>query len=84
MSQSDIVAIIGAVWRIEHARIIASLARSLRDVGLAEEMAQEALVSAMEKWPSTGIPDRPAAWLAATAKNRAIDALRRRKRFESK
>lgn len=84
MSQSDIVATIGAVWRIEHARIIASLARSLRDVGLAEEMAQEALVSAMEKWPSTGIPDRPAAWLAATAKNRAIDALRRRKRFESK
>jgi len=72
-----------AVWRIESARIIAALARMLRDVGLAEEMAQEALVAALESWPQAfpgqGMPDNPAAWLMATAKNRALDHLRHRK-----
>ncbi|GGY31881.1 RNA polymerase sigma factor [Pseudoduganella albidiflava] len=72
-----------AVWRIESAKIIAALARLLRDVGLAEEMAQEALVAALETWPAsfpdTGTPDNPAAWLMATAKNRALDHLRHRK-----
>lgn len=67
---------IEAVWRIESARIIAGLARLLRDVGLAEELAQDALVAALEQWPATGIPDNPAAWLTATAKHRAIDRLR--------
>jgi RNA polymerase sigma factor (sigma-70 family) len=70
---------IDAVWRIESARLIAGLARMVRDVGLAEELAQDALVAALERWPITGIPDNPAAWLMATAKNRAIDRLRRNK-----
>jgi RNA polymerase sigma factor (sigma-70 family) len=68
-----------AVWRMESARIIGALARMLRDVGLAEEMAQEALVAALETWPANGLPDQPAAWLMATAKNRALDHLRHRK-----
>ena len=69
---------IDAVWRIEQAKLIAGLARMVRDVGLAEELAQDALVAALERWPQTGIPDNPAAWLMATAKNRAIDRLRRK------
>ena len=69
---------IEAVWRIESARLIASLARIMRDVGRAEELAQDALVSALEQWPVSGVPDNPAAWLMATAKHRAIDQLRRR------
>jgi RNA polymerase sigma factor (sigma-70 family) len=69
---------IEAVWRIESARLIGGLVRMVRDVGLAEDLAQEALVTAMERWPTTGIPDNPGAWLMATAKNRAIDQLRRR------
>ena len=68
---------IEAVWRIESARLIASLARVVRDVGRAEELAQDALVAALEQWPVSGIPDNPAAWLMATAKHRAIDQLRR-------
>jgi predicted RNA polymerase sigma factor len=64
---------IDAVWRIESARLIAGLARIVRDVGLAEELAQDALVVALEKWPESGVPDNPGAWLMATAKNRAID-----------
>src|ERR1700741_1507137 len=68
-----------AVWRIESARLIAGLTRVVRDVGLAEELAQDALVAALERWPTTGIPDNPAAWLMATAKNRALDRLRRNK-----
>jgi RNA polymerase sigma factor (sigma-70 family) len=68
---------IAAVWRIESGRVIAGLARLLRDVGLAEEMAQEALLRALESWPQSGIPDNPGAWLMATAKHRAIDHLRR-------
>ncbi|HJX28040.1 MAG TPA: RNA polymerase sigma factor [Thermoanaerobaculia bacterium] len=68
---------INAVWRIESARLIAGLARIVRDVGLAEDLAQDALVVALEKWPETGVPENPAAWLMATAKFRAIDHLRR-------
>jgi len=75
---------IEAVWRIEAAKIIASIARMVRDVGLAEELAQDALVSALEHWPETGVPDNPAAWLMATAKNRALDRLRRDKLSHSK
>ncbi|WP_188565210.1 RNA polymerase sigma factor [Undibacterium terreum] len=77
MSSSSIHRAIEAVWRMESARIIASLARMLRDVGLAEELAQDALVTALERWPETGVPDNPAAWLMAAAKNRALDRLRR-------
>ncbi len=75
---------IDAVWRIESARLIAGLARIVRDVGLAEELAQDALVVALERWPETGIPDNPGAWLMATAKHRAIDHLRRNKLLERK
>jgi RNA polymerase sigma factor (sigma-70 family) len=75
---------IEAVWRIESARIIAGLARMVRDVGLAEELAQDALVAAIEQWPESGIPDNPGAWLMATAKHRAIDMFRRNKRLERK
>ena len=84
MTASDIHRSIDAVWRIEQARVIAGLARMLRDVGLAEEFAQDALVTALERWPVTGIPDNPGAWLMATAKNRAIDRLRRNKLIKRK
>ena len=67
-----------AVWRIEAGRLVAGLARVTRDVGLAEELAQDALVAALEQWPRTGTPPNPAGWLMTTAKNRAIDAHRRR------
>jgi len=79
VTASDIHRAIDAIWRIEAARLIAGLARMVRDVGLAEDLAQEALVAALERWPRAGIPDKPGAWLMATAKNRAIDQLRRRK-----
>jgi RNA polymerase sigma factor (sigma-70 family) len=75
---------IDAVWRIESARLIAGLARLVRDVGLAEELAQDALVAALEQWPESGVPDNPGAWLMATAKHRAIDLIRRNKRLEQK
>jgi RNA polymerase sigma-70 factor, ECF subfamily len=75
---------IDAVWRIESARLIAGLARIVRDVGLAEDLAQEALVAALEQWPESGVPDKPGAWLMATAKHRAIDRLRRSKMAERK
>jgi RNA polymerase sigma factor (sigma-70 family) len=75
---------IEAVWRIESARLIAGLARIVRDVGLAEDLAQDALVAALEKWPESGVPDNPGAWLMATAKHRGIDLLRRRARLEGK
>lgn len=75
---------IDAVWRMESAKIIAGLTRILRDVGLAEELAQDALVAALEQWPESGVPDNPAAWLMAAAKNRAIDAWRRKKLLERK
>jgi RNA polymerase sigma factor (sigma-70 family) len=75
---------IEAVWRIESARVIAGLAKIVHDVGLAEELAQDALVIALEQWPDAGVPDNPGAWLMATAKHRAIDSLRRRGRYERK
>jgi RNA polymerase sigma factor (sigma-70 family) len=75
---------IDAVWRIESARLIAGLARMVRDVGLAEDLAQEALVVALEQWPESGVPRNPGAWLMATAKHRAIDRLRRSKLIERK
>ena len=79
MTATDIHRTIDAVGRIESARLIASLVRMVRDVGLAEELAQDALVAALEKWPDAGVPDQPGAWLMATAKHRAIDRLRRSK-----
>jgi RNA polymerase sigma factor (sigma-70 family) len=82
MSNAAIHRTIEAVWRMESAKIIAKLARMLRNVGLAEEFAQDALVAALEKWPHSGAPDNPGAWLMATAKNRALDELRRRKLAE--
>src|SRR5213592_909845 len=75
---------IDAVWRIESARLIAGLARLVGDIGVAEDLAQEALLAALEQWPESGIPDNPGAWLMATAKHRAIDHLRRRKLLERK
>jgi RNA polymerase sigma-70 factor (ECF subfamily) len=84
MTAADTHCAIDAVWRIESARIIAGLARIVRDVGLAEELAQDALVAALEQWPKSGIPDNPGAWLMAAAKHRAIDRLRRNKLLERK
>jgi RNA polymerase sigma factor (sigma-70 family) len=75
---------IDAIWRIESAKLIAGLARIVRDVGLAEDLAQDALVAALEQWPESGVPDNPGAWLMATAKHRAIDMLRRSTRLERK
>ena len=79
---SDIRRAIDAVYRIESARLIAGLTRMVRDVGLAEDLAQDALVAALEQWPESGIPDNPGAWLMATAKHRAIDLWRRNTRLE--
>src|SRR5207248_7992227 len=84
MMASDTHRAIDAVWRIESARLIAGLARIVRDVGLAEDFAQDALVAALQQWPESGVPDKPGAWLMATAKHRAIDFLRRNKRLERK
>jgi RNA polymerase sigma factor (sigma-70 family) len=80
----DIHRTIDAVWRIESARIIASLTRITRDVGVSEELAQDALVAALEQWPASGVPEKPGAWLMAIAKNRAIDRFRRNKLLERK
>jgi RNA polymerase sigma factor (sigma-70 family) len=80
----DLAPTLAAVWRMESARVIAGLCRITRDVGLAEELAQDALVAALEEWPKAGMPDNPGAWLMATAKNRAIDELRRQKRHARK
>jgi RNA polymerase sigma factor (sigma-70 family) len=84
MATQDMAAAIGAVWRIEFAKLIAALTRFLRDVGLAEEFAQDALVSALEMWPVSGMPDNPGAWLMATAKNRALDHWRRQRMLQEK
>jgi RNA polymerase sigma factor (sigma-70 family) len=84
VTSTDTHRAIDAVWRIESARIIAGLTRMVRDVGLAEELAQDALVAALEKWPQSGIPDNPGAWLLAAAKHRAIDLFRRSKLLERK
>ena len=81
---SDIRRAIDAVYRIESARLIAGLTRMVRDVGLAEDLAQDALVAALEQWPESGIPDNPGAWLMTTAKRRAIDLWRRNTRLERK
>jgi RNA polymerase sigma factor (sigma-70 family) len=75
---------IDAIWRIESAKLIAGLARIVRDVGVAEDLAQDALVIALERWPESGVPEKPGAWLMATAKHRAIDLLRRRALLERK
>jgi RNA polymerase sigma-70 factor, ECF subfamily len=80
----DLHRTIDAVWRIESARLIAGLARIVRDVGLAEELAQDALVAALETWPESGVPDKPGAWLMAAAKHRAFDQLRRRSLLDRK
>ena len=84
MTATDTHQAIDAVWRIESPKLIAGLARMVRDVGLAEELAQDALVAALEQWPAAGVPNNPAAWLMATAKHRAIDRLRRRKMLDRK
>jgi RNA polymerase sigma-70 factor (ECF subfamily) len=74
---SDVNKTIEAVWKIESTRLIAALARVTRDIGIAEELAQDALVAALDRWPNEGIPENPAAWLMTAAKRRAIDNLRR-------
>jgi RNA polymerase sigma factor (sigma-70 family) len=84
VTTDDSHAAIEAVWRLESARIIAGLARLVRDVGLAEDLAHDALVAALDEWPESGIPDNPGAWLMLTAKHRAIDRLRRNDRLRSK
>jgi RNA polymerase sigma-70 factor, ECF subfamily len=81
---ADVNRTIDAVWRIESARLIAGVARRVRDVGVAEDLAQEALVAALEQWPESGVPDNPGAWLMATARHRAIDRLRRAEVHERK
>ncbi len=84
MTATNIDRTIAAVWHIESPRLIAGLARIVRDVGVAEELAQDALVAALERWPESGVPNNPGAWLMATAKHRAIDLLRRKKMVERK
>jgi RNA polymerase sigma factor (sigma-70 family) len=84
VTDADTHRAIDAVWRIESPRLIAGLARIVRDIGLAEDLAQDALVAALEQWPQSGVPDNPGAWLMATAKHRAIDHFRRNTRRERK
>jgi RNA polymerase sigma factor (sigma-70 family) len=84
MTTSEAHRVIEAVWRIESAKLIAALARMVRDVGLAEELAQDALVTALERWPDSGVPENSGAWLMAIAKHRAIDSLRRRTLLDRK
>lgn len=84
MAERDAHRAVEAVWRIESARLIAGLARLVRDVGLAEDLAQEALLAALEQWPQSGVPDNPGAWLMATARHRGIDRLRRERTAERK
>src|SRR5712672_3367436 len=81
---TDVRAAIDAVWRIESARLIAGLARLTGDVGLAEDLAQDALVAALVQWPSAGVPDNPGAWLTAVARRRYVDGVRRQAGFERK
>jgi len=84
VATSDIHRTIDTVWRMESARVIAGLGRMVHDIGLAEDLAQDALVAALEQWPESGVPDKPGAWLMAIAKRRAIDHLRRQQRMERK
>ena len=83
LSSLEIHRTIDALWRIESARLTGGLARYVRDLGLAEDLAQDALVAALEQWPQEGIPDNPGAWLMATAKHRAVDTMRRRRLADS-
>ena len=84
MTATDTHRAIEAVFRIEQAKLIAGLTRMVRDIGVAEELAQDALVAALEQWPASGIPDNPGAWLMTAAKHRAIDVFRRNKLLERK
>src|SRR5262252_1720939 len=84
MAATDTHRAIEAIWKMEGARLIAVLTRVTRDVSMAEDLAQEALASAIEQWPGAGIPEKPGAWLTTAAKNRAIDYFRRRRRAEEK
>ena len=84
MTQLETHRTVDAVWRIESPKLIAALVRIVGDVGLAEELAQDALVAALEQWPAQGVPEKPGAWLMSTAKHRAIDVLRRNKRLREK
>src|SRR5438874_8549445 len=84
MLTTDTHRAIDAVWRIESAKLIAGLTRIVRDVGLAEDLAQDALVAALQQWPTEGVPRNPGAWLMATAKHRAIDLFRRNKLHDRK
>jgi RNA polymerase sigma factor (sigma-70 family) len=84
VTTSELHTSIEAVWRLESARVIAVVARITRDVGVAEELAQDAMLAALEQWPASGVPDNPAAWITATAKHRAIDYVRRAQRIELK
>ena len=84
MTATDTHLAIEAVWRIEAPRLIAGLARITRDIGLAEDLAQDALVAALEQWPRDGVPDNPGAWLTATARHRAVDLVRRRENYARK
>ncbi|MGR3933103.1 RNA polymerase sigma factor [Streptomyces sp. BRA346] len=84
MTAANATETVEAVFRIESARIIAGVARIVRDVGIAEELAQDALIAALEQWPESGVPDKPGAWLMATAKHRAIDLVRRKETYASK
>ena len=81
---ADVHRTIDAIWRIESAKLIAGIARLVRDVGVAEDIAGDVLVTALEQWPQAGVPDRPGAWLAAVARMRAIDAIRRNDRLRTK
>src|SRR5439155_17649310 len=84
MTLSNTHRTIDAVWRMESAKLIAGLARVVRDVGLAEDLAQEALLAALEQWPESGVPNNPGAWLMSTAKRRAIDHMRRQPMLDRK
>src|ERR671934_1658929 len=84
MTATDTHRAIDAVWRIEAPKVIAGLARIVRDIGVAEDLAHDALVAALEQWPESGVPRNPGAWLMATAKHRAIDFFRRNKLLERK
>jgi predicted RNA polymerase sigma factor len=81
---TDLRATVDAVWRMEAAKIVATLTRSVGDVGLAEDLAQEALVDALTQWPSTGVPRNPGAWLTTVAKRKAIDQWRRQERLDER
>ena len=84
MTAADVERAIRAAWRIEQPRLITTLSRMLRDVSLAEELTQDSLLAALESWPATGVPDKPGAWLIATAKRRALDQFRRNKMLARK